>query len=146
MAQGVVRGDLGERAQPARVVGAVGQPEPLLPSDVKTISCSIEISDYTAAGVDEAVRDEVTRTVVTTLARVIGTRVTKTTAGIVRGIRRADTPDNRYAAIGALVAQGRSDALSASALTQGAGFAGSGRGSSVGGGAVVGGGWVGSRV
>jgi arylmalonate decarboxylase len=35
----------------------MSQPEPLLPPDIKTISCSIEISDYTAAGVDEAVRD-----------------------------------------------------------------------------------------
>ena len=33
----------------------MSQPEPLLPPDIKTISCSIEISDYTAAGVDEAV-------------------------------------------------------------------------------------------
>ena len=34
----------------------MSQPEPLLPPDVKKISCSIEISDYTAAGVDEAIR------------------------------------------------------------------------------------------
>jgi maleate cis-trans isomerase len=32
------------------------QPEPLLPPDVKTISRSIEISDYTPEGVDEAIR------------------------------------------------------------------------------------------
>jgi maleate cis-trans isomerase len=34
----------------------MSQPEPLLPPDVKRISCSIEISDYTAEGVDEAIR------------------------------------------------------------------------------------------
>jgi arylmalonate decarboxylase len=33
------------------------QPQPLLPPDVARISCSIEISDYTAEGVDEAIRD-----------------------------------------------------------------------------------------
>ncbi|RPI46697.1 MAG: hypothetical protein EHM59_06730 [Betaproteobacteria bacterium] len=32
------------------------QPQPLLPPDVKMISASMEISDYTAEGVDEAVR------------------------------------------------------------------------------------------
>jgi arylmalonate decarboxylase len=32
------------------------QPEPLLPPDIKRISSSIEISDYTAEGVDEAIR------------------------------------------------------------------------------------------
>lgn len=31
------------------------KPEPLLPPDVKRISCSMEISDYTAEGVDEAI-------------------------------------------------------------------------------------------
>jgi arylmalonate decarboxylase len=31
------------------------QPEPLLPPDIKRISSSIEISDYTAEGVDEAI-------------------------------------------------------------------------------------------
>ncbi|MPZ47280.1 MAG: hypothetical protein GEV05_28745 [Betaproteobacteria bacterium] len=34
----------------------MSQPEPLLPPDVKRIACSIEISDYTAEGVDEAIR------------------------------------------------------------------------------------------
>jgi arylmalonate decarboxylase len=34
----------------------MSQPEPLLPAYVKKISCSIEISDYTAEGVDEAIR------------------------------------------------------------------------------------------
>ena len=33
----------------------MSQPEPLLPPDVKRISCSIEISDYTKSGVDEAI-------------------------------------------------------------------------------------------
>src|SRR5690349_1615737 len=32
------------------------QPEPLLPPDITKISCSIEISDYTPDGVDEAIR------------------------------------------------------------------------------------------
>lgn len=32
------------------------QPEPLLPADIKMISCSMEISDYTKDGVDEAIR------------------------------------------------------------------------------------------
>jgi len=31
------------------------KPEPLLPPEVKRISCSMEISDYTAEGVDEAI-------------------------------------------------------------------------------------------
>lgn len=35
----------------------MSQPQPLLPPDVARISCSIEISDYTAAGVDEAIRN-----------------------------------------------------------------------------------------
>jgi len=34
----------------------MSQPEPLLPADIKKISCSIEISDYTTEGVDEAIR------------------------------------------------------------------------------------------
>ncbi len=34
----------------------MSQPEPLLPPDVKTISVSMEISDYTTEGVDEAIR------------------------------------------------------------------------------------------
>ncbi|MGH8663762.1 MAG: hypothetical protein ACREUX_05800, partial [Burkholderiales bacterium] len=34
----------------------MSQPEPLLPAEVKRIACSIEISDYTAEGVDEAIR------------------------------------------------------------------------------------------
>jgi arylmalonate decarboxylase len=34
----------------------MSQPEPLLPADIRKISCSIEISDYTAEGVDEAIR------------------------------------------------------------------------------------------
>ena len=34
----------------------MSQPEPLLPPDVQTVSVSMEISDYTSAGVDEAVR------------------------------------------------------------------------------------------
>jgi arylmalonate decarboxylase len=33
----------------------MSQPEPLLPADVKRISCSIEITDYTKDGVDEAI-------------------------------------------------------------------------------------------
>jgi arylmalonate decarboxylase len=56
----------GKEAQFRYVAGSVSpigpdrhpmsQPEPLLPADIKTISCSIEIADYTAAGVDEAIR------------------------------------------------------------------------------------------
>jgi arylmalonate decarboxylase len=34
----------------------MSQPEPLLPPDVKRISASMDISDYTAEGVDEAIR------------------------------------------------------------------------------------------
>jgi arylmalonate decarboxylase len=34
----------------------MSQPEPLLPPDIKKISCSIEIADYTTQGVDEAIR------------------------------------------------------------------------------------------
>ena len=34
----------------------MSQPEPLLPSDIRRISASIEISDYTQEGVDEAIR------------------------------------------------------------------------------------------
>jgi arylmalonate decarboxylase len=34
----------------------MSQPEPLLPADIKKISSSIEISDYTTEGVDEAIR------------------------------------------------------------------------------------------
>ena len=34
----------------------MSQPQPLLPPEVKTISVSMEISDYTAEGVDEAIR------------------------------------------------------------------------------------------
>jgi maleate cis-trans isomerase len=34
----------------------LSQPQPLLPPDIKRIACSIEISDYTAEGVDEAIR------------------------------------------------------------------------------------------
>lgn len=33
----------------------MSQPEPLLPPDIKRISCSIEISDYTAEGVNEGI-------------------------------------------------------------------------------------------
>jgi arylmalonate decarboxylase len=33
----------------------MSQPEPLLPPDIKRISCSIEISDYTEEGVNEAI-------------------------------------------------------------------------------------------
>jgi len=33
------------------------QPQPLLPPDIRRVSSSIEISDYTAEGVDEAIRD-----------------------------------------------------------------------------------------
>ena len=32
------------------------KPEPLLPPEVKRISCSMDIPDYTAEGVDEAIR------------------------------------------------------------------------------------------
>src|SRR3954468_22062801 len=35
----------------------MSQPQPLLPPDVKRISRSIEIRDYTTDGVDEAIRD-----------------------------------------------------------------------------------------
>ena len=34
----------------------MSQPEPLLPPEIRRISASIEISDYTAEGVDEAIR------------------------------------------------------------------------------------------
>lgn len=34
----------------------MSQPQPLLPPDIREISCSIEISDYTTEGVDEAIR------------------------------------------------------------------------------------------
>ncbi|HUP96078.1 MAG TPA: hypothetical protein VM164_14320, partial [Burkholderiales bacterium] len=33
----------------------MSQPEPLLPPDVRRISSSIEITDYTKSGVDEAI-------------------------------------------------------------------------------------------
>ena len=33
------------------------QPEPLLPPDIRCIGCSMEISDYTGHGVDEAIRE-----------------------------------------------------------------------------------------
>src|SRR3954471_4287424 len=46
----------------AAVIGPLGpdrhpmsQPQPLLPPDVKRISCSIDITDYTKSGVDEAI-------------------------------------------------------------------------------------------
>ena len=35
----------------------MSQPQPLLPPDIRCISCSIEISDYTREGVDEAIRE-----------------------------------------------------------------------------------------
>jgi maleate cis-trans isomerase len=34
----------------------MSQPEPLLPAEIRKIACSMEISDYTAQGVDEAIR------------------------------------------------------------------------------------------
>src|SRR3954471_1977756 len=33
----------------------MSQPQPLLPPDIRRISCSIEIADYTREGVDEAI-------------------------------------------------------------------------------------------
>lgn len=35
----------------------MSQPQPLLPDDIRKVSCSIEISDYTTEGVDEAIRE-----------------------------------------------------------------------------------------
>src|SRR4051812_3506650 len=35
----------------------MSQPEPLLPPDIRRVSSSIEISDYTTEGVNEAIRD-----------------------------------------------------------------------------------------
>ena len=35
----------------------MSQPQPLLPPDIRRISCSIEIPDYTQEGVDEAIRE-----------------------------------------------------------------------------------------
>ena len=57
---------MSDQVKPRYVAGSVSpigpdrhpmsQPEPLLPADIKKISCSIEISDYTTEGVDEAIR------------------------------------------------------------------------------------------
>jgi arylmalonate decarboxylase len=35
----------------------MSQPQPLLPPDIRRISCSLEIPDYTSEGVDEAIRE-----------------------------------------------------------------------------------------
>jgi maleate cis-trans isomerase len=55
-----------EQTKPRYIAGAISplgpdrhpmsQPEPLLPPDVKRISSSIEITDYTKSGVDEAIQ------------------------------------------------------------------------------------------
>ena len=57
---------MSDQVKPRYVAGSVSpigpdrhpmsQPEPLLPADIKKISSSIEISDYTTEGVDEAIR------------------------------------------------------------------------------------------
>ncbi|MDB5921716.1 MAG: hypothetical protein JWN13_652 [Betaproteobacteria bacterium] len=65
---GARRGDaaaMSETVTPRYIAGSIAplgpdrhpmpQPEPLLPPDVRRISCSIEISDYTKSGVDEAI-------------------------------------------------------------------------------------------
>ena len=41
----------------------MSQPEPLLPADLKRISATIEVSDYTAEGVEEAIRERYWRCV-----------------------------------------------------------------------------------
>src|SRR3954462_10061219 len=56
-----------EESKPRYIAGAIAplgpdrhpvpQPEPLLPPEVKRISCSIEITDYTKSGVDEAIEN-----------------------------------------------------------------------------------------
>jgi arylmalonate decarboxylase len=35
----------------------MSQPEPLLPPEIRRVACSMEISDYTAEGVDDAIRN-----------------------------------------------------------------------------------------